>query len=149
MFNQKKVEGDQNMENAETIVGNDVVIKGNLKSPSNIIVNGVVKGKVTTETDANIGESATIEGSVTGKNVTVAGEVQGNVSSKESLKIQSTGRIFGDVATPNLVIEEGATFVGKCDMPAEMTESSDQLDENQEEEEIEEILETEEVEEDN
>lgn len=144
MFNNNQ-EGEENMENAETIVGNDVVIKGNLKSPSNINVNGVVKGKVTTDTDANIGETAKIDGSVTGKNVTIAGEVQGNVNAGESLKIQTTGKIFGDIETPSLVIEEGAKFIGKSQMPAERSETEEDNDYD-EEDEIEEMLETEEVE---
>ncbi len=147
MFNNNQ-EGERNMENAETIVGNDVVIKGNLKSPSNINVNGTVKGKVTTQADANIGETAKIDGSVSGKNVTIAGEVQGNVSSEESLKIQATGKIFGDIDTPSLVIEQGANFIGKCEMPAEKSEvESGESSEMSEEDEIEEMLETEEIEE--
>jgi cytoskeletal protein CcmA (bactofilin family) len=147
MFNNNQ-EGERNMENPETIVGNDVVIKGNLKSPSNISVNGTVKGKVDTQADANIGETAKIDGSVSGKNVTIAGEVQGNVSTEESLKIQATGKIFGDIDTPSLVIEQGASFVGKCQMPAERSETEESEEETiNENDEIEEMLETEEVDE--
>ena len=129
------------MEAAETIVGNEVVIKGNLKSPSNILVNGVVKGKISTETDANIGETAKVEGSVQSKNVTVAGEIQGNIKAEESLKIEGSGRVIGDIATPSLVIQQGATFNGKCEMTTEGAQPEEE--EETEEEEIEEILETE------
>ncbi len=146
MFNKKKKEGE-NMESAETIVGNDVVIKGNLKSPSNILVHGVVKGQVTTETDANVGEGSRIEGSVTGKNVTIAGEVQGNIEAGESLRIEGTGVVNGDIKTPSLVIQEGAKFLGKCEMPVETREDGEGEENEGQKEEIEEILETEEVEE--
>lgn len=141
MFN--KEEGEK-MEAADTVVGNEVVVKGNLKSPSNILVHGIVKGKVTTETDANIGETAKIEGSVQAKNVTIAGEVQGNVTAEESLKIEGSGKILGDISTPSLVIQEGAIFVGKSEMPAE-GKTEEASEEETQEEEIEEILETEEV----
>jgi len=141
MFN--KEEGEK-MEAAETVVGKDVVIKGNLKSPSNILVNGVVKGKVNTETDANIGETASIEGSVKAKNVTIAGEVQGNVAAEESLQIEGSGKILGDISTPSLTIQEGAVFTGKCEMPTEKRDEKSSPEDGQEEE-IEEILETEEV----
>ena len=146
MFDKK--EGEK-MEAAETVVGNDVVIKGNLKSPSNILVNGIVKGKVKTETDANIGETAKVEGSVEGKNVTIAGEIQGNVIAQESLKVEGTGKIAGDISTPGLVIQQGAIFTGKCEMSAESNPTEEGAEGEKKEEEIEEILETEEVTEEN
>jgi cytoskeletal protein CcmA (bactofilin family) len=145
----EKKEGEK-MEATETVVGSDVVIKGNLKSPSNILVNGIVKGKVKTETDANIGETAKVEGSVEGKNVTIAGEIQGNVTVQESLKVEGTGKITGDISAPSLVIQQGAIFTGKCEMSAGSKEAeAEETEEEKEEEEIEEILETEEVTEEN
>jgi len=140
----EKNEGEK-MEGAETIVGNDVVVKGNLKSPSNILVNGIVKGTVSTETDVTIGEGAKVEGSVNAKNVTIAGEIQGNVSAEESLQIENTGAIVGDINAPSLVIKQGAVFNGK----SEMSGKGQAEEGNEEEEEIEEILEAEEVSEEN
>ena len=125
----------ETMEGAETIVGVDVVVKGNLKSPSNIAINGTVKGQVVTSTDVMIGESAKIEGSVNAKKVTVSGEVRGNIESGESLVINPSGKVFGDITTPNLVIESGATFVGKSTMP-EAGQASEQVGNEAEAKEI-------------
>jgi cytoskeletal protein CcmA (bactofilin family) len=110
--------GDEKMESAqaETTVGVDVTIKGNLKSPSSIMVNGTVKGKVETKTEVNVGEKATIEGSVAAKKITISGVVKGNVEGRESIEITASGKIFGDISTSNLVILSGAIFVGKSMM---------------------------------
>lgn len=109
---------------AETIVGVDVTVKGNLKSPSNITINGTVKGKVDTKADVNIGDKAKIEGSVEARKITVSGTIQGNVHGSESLEIKSTGKVYGDICTANLVIQSGAVFEGK----STMTEKREQTD---------------------
>ena len=140
-------EEEKNMEpQAETIVGVDVTIKGNFKSPSNITVNGTVKGQVDTKTDVMVGEKATVEGSVNAKKVTVSGLIQGNVEARESLEIMPTGKIFGDITTSNLIIQSGALFVGKSAM-AENGELSEKEKIEEEIEETEDIAEEELVEE--
>lgn len=113
---------------AETIVGIDVTIKGNFKSPSNITVNGTVKGQVNTKADVTVGEKATVEGSVQARKVTVSGTVKGNVEARESLEITPTGKIFGDITTSNLMIQSGAIFVGKSMMveKGELTEETEE-----------------------
>jgi len=112
MFGEK----GETMEGAETIVGIDVVVKGNLKSPSNIMVNGTVKGKVNSSADVTVGETAKIEGSISCRKLTISGTVQGNVEASESLEILSSGKIYGDISTSNLVIQAGAVFNGKSTM---------------------------------
>ncbi len=134
---------------AETIVGVDVTIKGNFKSPSNITVNGTVKGQVDTKADVTVGEKATIEGSINAKKVTISGTVQGNVEARESLDITPTGKIFGDITTSNLIIQSGAAFVGKSTMvdKGELSEKEGKLEEAADEISNETEAETESVEE--
>jgi cytoskeletal protein CcmA (bactofilin family) len=101
---------------SETIVGADVRIKGNLKSPAEIKIFGQVKGEVNSETTVFIGEGARIEGNISARNIFISGEVTGNVKAEEKLELASTARLQGDVQTPDLVIESGAKFSGKCEM---------------------------------
>lgn len=129
-------EEDNKMEpQAETIVGADVTIKGNFKSPSNIIINGTVKGQVDTKTDVTVGEKAKIEGSINAKKVAVSGTIQGNVCARESLELTPSGKIIGDITTTNLVIQSGAIFVGKSVMvdKGELREKEGELKEAVEE----------------
>jgi cytoskeletal protein CcmA (bactofilin family) len=43
----------------------------------------------------------------------IAGELAANLSATERVVLKSTARLFGDVDTPNLVVEEGAVVVGQ------------------------------------
>jgi len=121
------MEDEQTQPASETVVGADVKIKGNLKSPSNIQIFGQVKGEVNSEADIFIGEGAKIEGSVSGRQVTIAGEILGNLGAAEKLEINATGKLQGDIKTPDLIIQSGAKFMGKCEMPdAEISTTSEE-----------------------
>ena len=48
--------------------------------------------------------------------VEVSGIVEGTITARNSVKIHSTGRVYGDIYTPALIIEHGAVFDGKCHM---------------------------------
>lgn len=45
--------------------------------------------------------------------VEIAGELAANLAVTDRVIVKSTGRLFGDVNAPNLVVEEGAVIVGK------------------------------------
>ena len=63
-----------------------------------------------------LGENAVINGEISVETLVVDGKVRGNVSATGKIEIHSTGRLYGDIATPSLVIEEGGLFDGTCKM---------------------------------
>ena len=113
MFEQPKQNSQKDAQ--ETIIGADVILNGNLKSSGNIQVNGTIKGKIMTEQNIIIGETAVIEGTLEATSIMVSGAIKGNIYAKEDLDINPSGKIFGDVAAKNLIIKKGAIFVGKSD----------------------------------
>lgn len=104
--------------NIDTIIGLNVNVKGNLQNSGSIQVNGNVEGEIKSDEHINIGETAKVNGPVTAKTVEIAGEVSGVIDAKERLIIHPTGHVIGDISTPVLIIEQGATFIGKSAMPS-------------------------------
>jgi cytoskeletal protein CcmA (bactofilin family) len=102
--------------NAETVVATAMRIEGELKSNGNIRIDGIVSGKVQTSQDLMIGPSAQIDADLIASNAIIAGVVKGNVTVKNSLVIEETGRILGNIACARLDIRGGAIFVGNCRM---------------------------------
>ncbi|MFQ5903861.1 MAG: polymer-forming cytoskeletal protein, partial [Candidatus Binatia bacterium] len=49
----------------------------------------------------------------------VSGQITGNIIARERVELRSTARIFGDIVTPVLVLEEGVVFDGHCKMKGE------------------------------
>jgi len=107
------------MENTfDTIIGLNVVLKGNLHNKGSIQVNGTIEGEVKSDENINVGETAQIKGPVSAKSIEVSGEIRGLIEASEKLEINPTGRIYGDINAKSLVIKQGATFVGKSIMPS-------------------------------
>jgi len=110
--------------NVDTIIGVNVTIKGSLKNKNSIEVNGAVEGELISEDHVNIGETARIQGPVTAKTVVISGEVKGIIKATERLEINPTGVVIGDINAKSLIIQQGATFVGSSEMPAEEKSSA-------------------------
>jgi cytoskeletal protein CcmA (bactofilin family) len=55
-------------------------------------------------------------GDITAATVTIAGKVKGNIVANESLELLPKAQILGDLHTAKLMISDGATFEGNCQM---------------------------------
>jgi len=111
----KKQEAD-NFKEAETIIGPSVKVEGDFVGQGNIIVDGVIKGSVTTNGNLRVGEQAKITAAVTAANALISGEIHGNVTIKGDLELTENAKIFGDVETKSICVARGAILNGKCAM---------------------------------
>ncbi len=100
----------------ESIVGPSVKIDGDLKSQSNLRIDGTVTGKVKTSQNLYVGDSANISADVEAENAVISGIVQGNVKVSGALMLGKNGRLIGDITCGTLEVEQGAFFSGKCSM---------------------------------
>ncbi len=104
-------------EDIGTILGEDAYMKGELICKGSVRVNGRFEGVIKSEGLVIVGENGCVQGDIEAMCVNILGEVKGNVCGNERVEIASTGRLFGDVATPTLGIAGGAIFVGTSKMP--------------------------------
>lgn len=100
----------------ETIVGATVKIEGDLVSDGDIRVDGLVAGKIKTSKDLFVGREAKIEADIEATNAVFAGLVKGDIKVADSLVIEATGKIHGNITCGKLAIGEGAYFSGNCTM---------------------------------
>ena len=68
-----------------------------------------------------IGENADIRGEIKTKSITVFGKVQGNITVTERCELKSKCTLQGDLKAARLIIEEGATFIGKSEVSSGMS----------------------------
>ncbi|MFA7244099.1 MAG: polymer-forming cytoskeletal protein [Patescibacteria group bacterium] len=101
---------------ADTIIGVDVSVKGNLKNKGSIQINGNVEGEIKSDENVTIGSSASVKGPVMAKNILVSGKVDGVVEATEKVELDPTGAVSGDIKTKTLIIREGAIFNGNSIM---------------------------------
>ncbi|MCS7028570.1 MAG: polymer-forming cytoskeletal protein [Bacteroidia bacterium] len=106
--------------NSVTIIDENSVIRGNLKSNSNLRVNGRVMGNIVALGRVVIGENGFVEGNIAAHELEIIGEVIGNLKVKDTLTLKPTARVLGDIEVMYLVIEKGAKHVGGCKMELDM-----------------------------
>lgn len=116
MFGPKKKSDTINTSMINTIIGNNSKIEGVLTASESTRIDGVLEGKIVSDSSVIIGESGIVRGDITAVEILVAGVVYGNLIAKERIEMTSTGRILGDLITKTLVIDEGASFKGNCTM---------------------------------
>ena len=98
------------------ILSSDVEIKGSIKFQKELLIDGKVEGEINSDGVLTIGENADIRGEIKTKSITVYGKVQGNITVGERCELKSRCTLQGDLKAARLVIEEGATFVGKSEI---------------------------------
>jgi cytoskeletal protein CcmA (bactofilin family) len=103
------------------ILSSDVEIKGTIKFQKELLIDGKVEGEINSEGVLTIGENADIRGEIKTKSITVYGKVQGNITVSERCELKSKCTLQGDLKAARLIIEEGATFIGKSEVTSGMS----------------------------
>jgi cytoskeletal protein CcmA (bactofilin family) len=103
------------------ILSSDVEIKGSIKFQKELLIDGKVEGEINSEGVLTIGENADIRGEIKTKSIVVFGKVQGNITVNERCELKSKCTLQGDLKAARLVIEEGATFIGKSEVTSGMS----------------------------
>ncbi len=102
--------------NSKNVLNSDVEIKGTLKFAGELTFDGKLDGDITSEGTLNVGDNAVVKGNLNVNSVVLRGKINGNVTGRERIEIKAKTELFGDVQAAKLVIEEGVTFVGKCEV---------------------------------
>jgi cytoskeletal protein CcmA (bactofilin family) len=93
-----------------TIVGPDMIIRGNLQSLGDLQVDGTVIGDIQVGRLV-IAEGGTVHGDVVAQNVRVCGTINGAIRAG-MVTLTATGTILGDVLHELLAIETGGRLEG-------------------------------------
>jgi cytoskeletal protein CcmA (bactofilin family) len=101
---------------AGSVVGAGLIVEGEFTSDEEVVVEGTVRGTLTTGEAISVGGEGVVEADLQASSVTVAGQVTGNVNASARVDIQAGGRLIGDVKASRLTIADGASFRGNVDM---------------------------------
>lgn len=99
---------------ANCVVAKGTKIEGNFRSPENIRMDGMVVGEVRCDKKLVMGEDSTVEGKLFAQDAVVMGTVRGDINVTETLHLQATAKIQGNIITKYLMVDEGAIFNGDC-----------------------------------
>lgn len=94
-------------------------LQGELRFETTFRVDGKVEGTIVSSGTLVVGEGGEVDGEVRVGQIFVSGTVRGSVQASRKIQLCAAGKIFADLETPSLVIEDGAIFDGRCTMSRE------------------------------
>ena len=100
-------------------------IEGEIRSDSNLRIDGRVKGTINVRGRLIVGQTGVIEGEVTCQSSDIEGTLLGKVNCQDLLSLKATAKLQGDINTKKLAIEPGAVFTGNCSMAGGVVKEMD------------------------
>ena len=101
---------------AATVIGKGITIEGEVSSEDEVVVGGVIRGKLDVEGQVTVEPEGVVEADIGARSVSISGAVTGNVTASERVDLLEGARLIGDVKAARLTIADGASFKGNVDM---------------------------------
>lgn len=99
-----------------SLLGKGAELNGEVTFTNGLRVEGIIKGKVRSEAILEIGPGGLVDAEVNIRKISINGEFRGVIHASDRVEIRKNGKVFGDIFSPCLIIEAGATFDGRCNM---------------------------------
>jgi cytoskeletal protein CcmA (bactofilin family) len=97
-------------------LGKDTEFEGKFSFTGAVRVDGKISGEIFSSGTLIVGESAVIHSQIHVADIIISGEVHGDIFAERKIEITVPGKLFGNIKTPKLVLEEGVIFEGNCKM---------------------------------
>ena len=94
-------------------IGPGIKVKGTITADEDVYIDGDVEGSLSVPGHClTVGEMAYVNAETVAREVVVYGALQGELRAFDRIEIKKHGSVAGDVATAQIVIEDGAHFKG-------------------------------------
>jgi cytoskeletal protein CcmA (bactofilin family) len=114
-----------NLKEINVFWGKDSGFKGKVISEGIFRLDGKLEGEIFHKGILIISETAVIKGKLEVNALTLNGLIEGEVTAKERVEILAKGKLYGNISTPKLVIQDGGIFEGNCKMGTKSDNSND------------------------
>jgi len=111
----------------QTVLGQTVVLKGELSANEDLLIEGQFEGTISLEDHClTVGADGQVKAEVRARQVVILGAVAGNVVAREKVEIRRSGHVVGDLKAGAVAVEEGAYFKGSIDILREKAQEGSQ-----------------------
>ncbi len=97
-----------------TIVGSDSHFEGKLSFERTAKINGKFDGEIRGKGELQVSQNALCKADVQAGAVAVDGRIEGNVKAGDTVRLNGSGVVKGDIVAAKMVMQEGASFYGMC-----------------------------------
>ena len=103
-------------EDFDTILSEDINFSGTLNFEKPFLIRGRLSGNIVSRGVLVVDEEAVVEANIDASRVIIRGLVKGDVTASEKVEVTITGKLMGNVKAPEILMETGCTFNGRCTM---------------------------------
>jgi len=100
----------------DTILSPDIDFSGTLNFEKPFLIRGRMSGDIIARGILVVDEEAVVEANINASRVIIRGSVKGNVFASEKVEVTITGKLVGNVTAPEIFMETGCVFNGRCTM---------------------------------
>lgn len=109
-----------------SVIGKGTEFEGTIRTKETVRIEGTVKGEIYSEGTLIVGNGGLVDGKIDAANILIGGEVRGDLFARNKIEANASGRIFGNIHTKSLIVDENAVFQGTCEMLQEKKEEAEQ-----------------------
>ena len=103
-------------EDFDTILSKDISFSGTLNFEKPFLIRGRLSGNIVARGLLVVDEEAVVEANINASRVVIRGSVKGDVIATDKVEVTITGKLVGNVKAPEIFMETGCTFNGRCTM---------------------------------
>jgi cytoskeletal protein CcmA (bactofilin family) len=108
-------------EDFDTILSSDIDFSGTINFEKPFLIQGKISGEIVTKSLLVVDEAAVVDANINASSVVIRGAVKGNITASEKVEITTTGKLTGNVIAPEIFMENGCIFNGRCTMTERKT----------------------------
>ena len=116
MFTKGELKPSLASEEISAFLGKETVFEGKMSFQGIFRLDGKFEGEIFDSGTLVVGETAIVKGKVGVATIIVYGLVEGEVEAGARVEIHATGKCFGNLVTPILLVNEGGVLEGHCKM---------------------------------
>lgn len=114
-----------NYSSAKSILGESIMIKGEMHSDEDVVINGLFGGTIYFKnTHLEIGPHSHIKANIFVKSLVCHGEIRSDIYANDFVVVKKTGQVYGKIFSPRFSIESGCVFRGEVEMESQNIEQA-------------------------
>jgi len=100
----------------DSLLSVDASFSGSINFKTFLRIDGKFEGEITSQGTLFIGRTGVVKAAIKVGNIIVEGKIQGNVNVTDKIDLRQSAQLMGDIKAKKLIIAEGVSFVGNCDV---------------------------------
>ncbi len=109
---------------SNNVIGERSYFTGNFSINGSLRIDGRFEGKSLKADQLYIGHEGKVKTSIEAVSVIVEGLIMGNINATSRVLLMPTAKVYGDIRTPELIIQNGVLLEGRCTIANDLRTSA-------------------------